>query len=161
MSLRTPCRRLAEIRRRSDRFGSGRRRKAAATQLAGAGAEWPGAGECTRAHAKARAERRRNGAEEIAAAGAAAVVGDRANGIRTEPVPAEIAHRIDALHRETGQILHAHPSVASQLCLRGGSAAEFPWAARTRLQWRRLCCRTTVVSRENATRNCGGVAESE
>ncbi|HYL63313.1 MAG TPA: hypothetical protein VE077_11905 [Candidatus Methylomirabilis sp.] len=61
----------------------------------------------TRAHAEARAERRRNSAEKIPATGAPAVGGDWAGGVGPEPVAASFAQRIDALHGETGQILHA------------------------------------------------------
>ena len=64
-------------------------------------------GEGARAHAEARAERRRDIAEEIAAAGAAAVVDNGTGGVGTEPVATGFAQRIDTLHGETGQILHA------------------------------------------------------
>ncbi len=63
--------------------------------------------ERTGAHAEARAERRGDIAKEVAAAGATAVVGDGAGGIGAEPVAARVAQRIDALHGEAGQILHA------------------------------------------------------
>jgi hypothetical protein len=92
-------------------------------------------GERTRAHAEAWAERRRNVAEEVAAAGAAAVVGDGAGGIGAEPVTAQVAQRIDALHGETGQILHAH-SLSGQPALWAHDMAarqKLPWAAQTEL----------------------------
>jgi hypothetical protein len=64
--------------------------------------------ERARAHAEARAERRGNVAEEVAAAGAAAVVGDGAGGICAEPMAAQVAQWIDTLHGKAWQILHAH-----------------------------------------------------
>ena len=72
-------------------------------------------GQGARAHAEARAEGRRDVAEKIAAAGAAAVVGDGAGGVGAEPVATGFAHRVDALHGETGQILHAHSLSGHQL----------------------------------------------
>ena len=75
--------------------------------LARAWAEGRSRGEGAGAHAEARAERRRDVAEEVAAAGAAAVVDDGTGGIGAEPVATGFAQRIDALHGETGQILHA------------------------------------------------------
>ena len=65
-----------------------------------AGGERPGA------HAEARAERRRNVAEKIAATGTAAVIGSGSGDIGAEPVTAGCALRIDALHRKAGQIFH-------------------------------------------------------
>ena len=58
------------------------------------------------AHAETRTERRRNVAEEVAAAGAAAFASKRSGSIGAEPVTAGFAKRIDALHREAGQELH-------------------------------------------------------
>ena len=58
------------------------------------------------AHAEARAERRRNVAEKIAATGTAAVIGSGSGDIGAEPVTAGCALRIDALHRKAGQIFH-------------------------------------------------------
>ena len=58
------------------------------------------------AHAEARAERRRNVAEKIAATGTAAVIGSGSGDIGAEPVTAGLASRIDALHRKAGQIFH-------------------------------------------------------
>ena len=63
-------------------------------------------GEGARAHAEARAERRGNVAEEVAAAGAVAVVGGGNGDICAHPLAAGFAKRIDALHGETGQVLH-------------------------------------------------------
>ena len=77
-------------------------------KLTGAGAEGRARGEGAGAHAETRAERRRDIAEEIAAAGAAAVVDDGTGGVGAEPVTAGFAQRIDALHGKTGQILHAN-----------------------------------------------------
>ena len=57
-------------------------------------------------HAEARAERRRNVSEKIAATGTAAVIGSGSGDIGPEPVTAGFALRIDALHREAGQVLH-------------------------------------------------------
>ena len=103
--------------------------------LAGARAEGRARGERARAHAEARAERWGNVAKEVAAAGAAAVVGDRAGSIGAEPVTAQVAQRIDALHGETGQILHAH-SLSGQPALRVhdvARAAEAPWGGPDRI----------------------------
>jgi|SRR5580704_851684 hypothetical protein len=91
--------------------------------------------ERTRAHAEARAERRRNVAEEVAAAGATTVVGDGASGIGAEPVATRFAQRIDALHGEAGQILHAH-SLSGQPALLVHDtecATEAPWGGRNRI----------------------------
>lgn len=102
---------------------------------AGARAEGWARGEGAGAHAEARAERRRDIAQEIAAARAAAVVSDRAGGIGAEPVAAGIAQRIDALHGETGQILHVR-SLSGQPALRAHcrtSAAEAPLGGPDRL----------------------------
>ncbi|HKV23458.1 MAG TPA: hypothetical protein VJN93_02605 [Candidatus Acidoferrum sp.] len=62
--------------------------------------------EGTRAHSKVRRQRRGNGAKEIAAAGAAAVLRDGASGIGAQPVSASFTNGIDALHGVAGQILH-------------------------------------------------------
>jgi hypothetical protein len=102
---------------------------------AGTRAEGRPRGERARAHAEARAERRRNVAKEIAAAGAAAIVGDRTGGIGAEPVSAGFAQRIDALHGETGQILHAH-SLSGRPALRAHNiarAAEAPLGGPNRI----------------------------
>ncbi len=71
-----------------------------------AGAEGWARGEGAGAHAEARGERRGNVAEEVAAAGAMAVAAEGSGEIGAEPVTAGFAERIDALHGETGQVLH-------------------------------------------------------
>ena len=84
---------------------------------------WAGAerasGKGAGAHAEARSERRRNGAQEVAAGRAAAIVGDGAGGVGAQPVAAQFAKRIDALHGVAGQILHARSLSGRQL--RGGT----------------------------------------
>jgi hypothetical protein len=74
--------------------------------LARARTEGRARGEGAGAHAEAGAERRRDVAEEIAAAGAVAVVGSGNCDIGAHPLAARFAERIDALHGETGQVLH-------------------------------------------------------
>ena len=71
-------------------------------------------GEGTRPHPEA-AKRRRHIAEKIPAARATAVVGDRARDVRAQPVAAKLAHWIDALHGQAGQVLHSFTSAASKL----------------------------------------------
>src|SRR5260370_370042 len=73
---------------------------------AGAGTEGRARGEGAGAHAEARGERRGNVAEEVAAGGTMAVAAEGSGEIGAEPVTAGFAERIDALHRETGQVLH-------------------------------------------------------
>jgi hypothetical protein len=63
-------------------------------------------GERAGAHAEARAERRGNVAEEIAAAGAAAIIADGIGGVGAHPLTAGFALRVDTLNGEAGQILH-------------------------------------------------------
>jgi len=58
---------------------------------AGTGTEGRAGGEGARAHTEARAERRRNVAEEVAAAGAAAVTAEGGGDIGAEPVTAGFA----------------------------------------------------------------------
>jgi hypothetical protein len=70
------------------------------------GAEGRARGEGAGSHAEARGERRGNVAEKIAAARAMAVDAEGTGGIGSEPVTAGFALRIDALHGETGQVLH-------------------------------------------------------
>jgi len=127
---------------------------------AGARAEGRARCERARAHAEARAERRRNIAEEVAAAGAAAVVGDGAGGIGAEPVPAQVAQWINALHGETGQILHAHSlsGPASSAGARYGASGRSSLGRPGQNCWRGFCRDEPVVSREMTTRDCGGVA---
>ena len=90
--------------------------------LTRAGAKRRTRGEGAGAHAEARAERRGNVAEEVPAAGAAAVVGDGAGGIGAEPMTAGFALRIDTLHGEAGQILH-FVSLSGQPTLRNHGKA--------------------------------------
>lgn len=76
-------------------------------------------GESAGPHAEAWAERWRNVAKHVAAAGAAAVVADRAGGVGAQPVAAGVACRIDALNGEAGQVLHSiFPQEASLLASR-------------------------------------------
>ena len=85
---------------------SASRRSASLRRLAGTRPErWA---RCQRAwaHAKSGAEWRRHVAQHVATAGTAAVIADRAGGIRAQPVATEVALRVDALDGETGQILH-------------------------------------------------------
>ena len=84
-------------------------------ELARTGAERRARGEGAGAHAEARAEGRRNVAEEVAAAGAAAVCAERSGEIGAHPLTTGFARRIDALHGEAGQELHFSPSVAAKL----------------------------------------------
>jgi len=105
------------------------------SNLAGARAEGRARCERTRAHAEARAERRRDVAEEVAAAGASTVVCDGTSGIGAEPMAARLAQRIDALHGEAGQILHAH-SLSGQPALWAhdmACATEAPLGGRNRI----------------------------
>jgi len=116
-------------------------------------------GERAWAHAEAWAERRGNGPKKVAAAGAATVIEDGAGGIGAEPVTAGFARCVDALHGETGQILHVR-SLSGRPALRGHDAAvrqKLPWAAQTELS-RGFCRHEPVVSREMNTMDCGGVA---
>jgi hypothetical protein len=83
--------------------------------LARAGAEGRAGGEGAGTHAEARAERRGDIAEKIAAAGAAAIGAEGSGDIGAEPVTAGFAQRIDALHREAGQILHFFSFRAAKL----------------------------------------------
>jgi hypothetical protein len=84
-------------------------------QLAWAWTQRRTRGERTRAHAEARTERRRNVAEEVAAARAVAVVGSGSRDIGAHPLTTSFAKRIDTLHGETGQVLHFSPSAAAKL----------------------------------------------
>jgi hypothetical protein len=70
------------------------------------GAQGRARGEGAGAHTEARGERRRNVAEEVAAAGAMAVAAEGSGEIGAQPVTASVALRIDALHGEAGQVLH-------------------------------------------------------
>ena len=88
---------------RTDALGSARAR-----------AERRARGEQTRPHPQARTERRRHVAEEISAGRAAAIARDRTGNIRSQPVAAGFAQRIDALHRQAGQVLHRFTSRAAR-----------------------------------------------
>jgi len=102
---------------------------------AGARAEGRARSQRARTHAEARAERRGDVAEEVAAAGAATVVGDGAGSVGAEPVAAQVAGRVDALHGETGQILHVRSLSGRPASLRTMRLVwqKLPWAARTEL----------------------------
>jgi len=98
---------------------------------AGTGTEGRTRGEGAGAHAEARAERRWDIAEEVAAAGAAAVIDDGTSGVGAEPVATGFTQRIDALHGKTGQILHAD-SLSGQPALQRtvwGVRKSSPWRA--------------------------------
>jgi len=82
--------------------------------LARAGAERWARGERAGAHAETRPERRRDVAEKVAAAGAMAVICRGGGHIGAHPLAAGFAKRIDALHGETGQVLHFPPSEAAK-----------------------------------------------
>src|SRR5216684_2893670 len=75
-------------------------------RLTRARAERRARGEGAGTHAEARAERRGNVAKVVAAAGAVAVVGSGSSDIGAHPLATGFAKRIDALHGETGQVLH-------------------------------------------------------
>ena len=147
------------------------------------GARWQrrAGGERPGAHAEARAERRRNVAEKIAATGTAAVSGSGSGDIGAEPVTAGCALRIDALHRKAGQIFHFLSILgAGRRCERFAAATrksselprgdQIPGGKSTRkillkknaqgkqTLWPELCRERPVVSREKATRYCGKVA---
>jgi len=69
----------------------------------GARCEW------TRPHPEVRSQGRRNVPQEVPAAGAAAVAGERARragGVGAQPVAAGGALRIDTLHGQAGQVVH-------------------------------------------------------
>jgi hypothetical protein len=63
-------------------------------------------GEGAGAHAETRAEGRRDVAEEVAAAGAVAIVHSGNGDIGAHPLAAGFAERVDTLHGKTGQVLH-------------------------------------------------------
>jgi hypothetical protein len=123
-------------------------------------------GEGTRSHAEARAEWRRDVAEKIAAAGAAAVVEDGAGGVGAEPVAPGFTQRIDALHGETGQILHAN-SLSGQPALQRtvwGVRKSSPGRARTELLARILAVDECGVKRKDYNGlwwGCGEAVSSE
>ena len=96
--------------------------------------------ERARAHSEPRAERRGNRAQEIPAARAPAIVDDRTRSVGPEPVTTRIAQRVDALHGESGQILHTPSLYGHQLrgCQIQITLQKSPWAARTELLGRIL-----------------------
>jgi hypothetical protein len=102
----------------------GRGTRASQRSLTRAGTEGRAGGERAGAHAEARAQRRGNVTQKIAAAGAAAVNSKRSGGVGAEPVTAGFAKRIDTLHREAGQILHFSPqNLLAQIHLKRGHRA--------------------------------------
>ena len=117
---------------------------------AGAGAERT-RGERARTHTETRAERRRNGAERIAAVGAMIHVGTGTGEMRAHPVAAGFTLRIDTLHSPAGQILH---DVSPSGCLL--ERIEHPWqpkhgvngAAQTLAMARILPCKTCCVKKK-------------
>jgi hypothetical protein len=83
-----------------------------------AGTERRAGGEGAGTHAEARAEGRGHVAEEVAAAGAVAVVESGDGDIGAHPLAAGFAERIDALHGKTGHVLHL-------ISLRGRKSLHF------------------------------------
>ena len=101
-----PQRNFSQDQKQCSFHGSGTLRSAPVHSLTGPRAERGAGGEGAGAHAEARAERRGNVAEGIAAAGAVAVAAQGSGGIGAEPAAAGRASRIDTLHREARQKLH-------------------------------------------------------
>jgi hypothetical protein len=86
------------------------------TESARTGAQRWARGQRPGAHAKAWAERRRNIAQGLPTAGAAAFLTKRTGRIGSQPVASRFALRIDALHGEAGQELHiVFPSATGAL----------------------------------------------
>jgi len=73
-------------------------------------------------------------------------------------VAAQIACWIDALNREAGQIVHIFRPPAA---LRGCKASASAFPTKKAKRWRELWRERPVVSRENATRYSGAIAETE
>jgi len=74
-----------------------------------------------------RAERRRHVAKKVPTGRATAVVSNGACRVHPQPVAARFARRIDALHRQAGQVLHRFSSKATKL---GPSRRDMlPWPA--------------------------------
>ena len=126
-----------------------------------AGGERPGA------HAEARAERRRNVAEKIAATGTAAVIGSGSGDIGAEPVTAGCAfHFLSILGAGRRCERFAAATRKSSELPRGD---QIPGGKSTRkillkknaqgkqTLWPELCRERPVVSREKTTRYCGKV----
>src|SRR5437016_6266608 len=108
-------------------------------------------GEQALPHTQARTERRRNVEEKGSAGRAAAVLGDRTSDIGAQPAAAGLAQRVDALHRQAGQVLHRFtskaakrsPSCSARACgRRPGTARE------QRICWRAFCPEPSLASRE-------------
>jgi hypothetical protein len=110
------------------------------------------------AHAKARAEWRRDVAEGIAAARATAFVAKRAGSVGAQPVASRFALRINALHGEAGQVLHiVSPQRPARFCGAGRGGAD-PNSPVTDECWRGFWRSGAVVSREKTTIYRGTVA---
>ena len=74
-----------------------------------------------------RAERRRHVAKKVPTGRATAVVSNGAGRVHAQAVAARFARRIDALHRQAGQVLHRFSSKATKL---GPSRRDMlPWPA--------------------------------
>src|SRR6266566_3870696 len=102
-----PQRNFSQNQKQCSFHGSGKlRSELVLHSLTGPRAGRGAGGEGARAHAEARAERRGNVAEGIAAAGAVAVAAQGSGGIGAEPAAAGRALRIDTLHSEARQKLH-------------------------------------------------------
>jgi len=94
---------------------------------AGAGAQGWTRCKRARAHAEARAQWRRNVAQGIAAARAAAFLTKRPGSIGAQPVASRFALGIDALHGEAGQKLHiVFPQRPWRLCGEARSETRIP-----------------------------------
>ena len=114
------------------------------------GAQWRTACQGARAEPEAGAKWRRNGAQEIATAGTAAVVVDGAGCVGAQPMTAKVTERVNALNGETGQVLHLRFSLSC------AARRKKPSARKNRPTLRDCCNRVTVVSRQNSTR-CRGI----
>ena len=106
-------------------------------------------GERARPHAQARSDRRRYGLQHTAAGRTKFQTGVGSGKMSAQPVSASGAFLIDALHGPTRQVLHC----ASPSGDRARSAARSS-------KMRGLLREPTVVSRKNATRYRGRVAEA-
>ena len=136
--------------------------------LAQARTERRARGEQTRPHSQARTERRRHVAKEVSAGRAAALPRNRIGDIRAQPVAAGFTERIDALHRQAGQVLHRFTSKARKARPWCGTAEPWtfeataanaesehavpcghePGAAREqRMRCRAFCAKPSLVSR--------------
>ena len=133
-------------------------------RLARAGTEGRAGGEGAGAHAEARAERGRNVAEEITAAGAAAIGAERSGEIGAHPLTAGFARRIDTLHGEAGQELHFSPSVAAKLrliqgrqkCVPPEKSLNSPWQPKLPLEKpQEGPSRTSLRASTTDGRDCG------